>query len=48
MNEIITIDDNEVNELFINIKDLVNQSRNKVVNLELSMEIYCLKAFLEN
>ena len=38
MNEIITIDDNEVNELFIDIKDLVNQSRNKVyktVNIEM-------------
>ncbi len=38
MNEIITLDDNEVNELFINIKDLVNQSRNRVyktVNVEM-------------
>ena len=38
MNEIVTIDDTEVNELFINIKDLVNQSRNKVyktVNTEM-------------
>ena len=30
MNGIVAIDDTEVNELFIKIKDLVNQSRNKV------------------
>lgn len=38
MNDIVVLDDNEVNELFINIKDLVNQSRNKVykaVNTEM-------------
>ena len=38
MKEIVVLDDNEVNELFINIKDLVNQSRNKVyktVNTEM-------------
>ena len=38
MKEIITVGDNEVNELFVNIKDLVNQSRNKVyktVNTEM-------------
>ena len=30
MNEIVTTDDNEVNELFVNIKKLIEQSRNKV------------------
>lgn len=38
MNEIITIDDNEVNELFIDIKELVEQSRNntyKTINNEI-------------
>lgn len=38
INKKITIDDNEVNELFINIKDLIEQSRNRIyktVNTEM-------------
>ncbi len=38
MNKIVTIDDNEVNELFIDIKDLIEQGRNrvyKIVNTEM-------------
>ena len=38
MNEIEIIDDTEVDELFINIKNLVNQSRNRVyqtINIEM-------------
>lgn len=38
INKKITIDDNEVNELFTNIKDLIEQSRNRIyktVNTEM-------------
>lgn len=38
MNKIINVDVNEVNELFIDIKELIEQSRNKVyktVNTEM-------------
>lgn len=37
-NEIINIDDDEIDELFVDIKDLVEQSRNRVyrtVNTEM-------------